>query len=339
MKRLRLFASNTSGAIDRTYSRFPVRIGRHPQNELQIVDPRISRFHAQFDCESGVLVYRDVGSQNGTVVMDGVSGRVLRVVRGADVPAPDGRLAVLIGGVRLQARLEEGEAAELPDAFAPAARGAASAILSVCRLQGEPVSPVHGGAETTLPVLDALLDSLFTVRLGLHADEMEPAAGQDGEPVRRETLSALLAWTQANAIALRCIEHSLQTTRDRDARLLSEGIEAIDVLLRELAPEKLESETKDVCAEWPAARATAVLARYREAHRQLVQRHARRPSGLLGKTFAELYLAQQSNEQDAAASAGPRSGRRARIRARTRADALLATSADTGEQPPSSDSK
>jgi hypothetical protein len=334
MKRLRLFAFDASGVIgDRTYSRFPVRVGRHPQNELQIVDPRVSRFHAHFECESGVLVFRDVESENGTVVLDGDGSG--RVVRSTEVRAPDGRLTVLIGGVRLQARIEEGEASELPEGFAPAARDAARAILSVCPLHGEQTPAPHGGAETIRPVLDALFDSLFMLRLGLHAAEIEPAEQRDEEPPRSETLSALIAWTHANAVALRVVEHALEAAMARDARLLSEGIGAIDALLRELAPEKLERETNDVSTEWPAARATAVLARYREAHRQLAQRHAREPSALLGKTFGELRLAPQSNEMNAAPSAERSSLRRARLRS----EAFRTTSADTGEQPPSSDSK
>jgi hypothetical protein len=54
---------------------------------------------------------------------------------------------------------------------------------------------------------------------------------------------------------------------------------------------------------------------------------------LLGKTFAALHLAQQSNESPAAAPAERSSTRRARLRA----EAFRTTSADTSEQPPSSD--
>ncbi len=333
MKRLRLFAFDASGVIgDRTYSRFPYRAGRHPQNELQIVDPRVSRFHAHSIPTRAFSSSATSSRRTAPIVLDGDdSGRVLR---STEVRAPDGRLTVLIGGVRLQARIEEGEAAELPDAFAPAARDAARAILSVCTLHGEQVAAAHGGSETIRPVVDALFDSLFMLRLGLHAREMEPADQVEGEPPRSEALGALIAWTRANTVALRALERSLEATRVRDARLLSEGIEAIDALLfmQELAPEKLERETTDVSTEWPAARATAVLARYREAHRQLAERHARQPSGLLGKTFAELRLAQQSNE-----CRRPLVERSSSRCARLRLEAFRTTSADAGEHPPSSD--
>ena len=176
MKRLRLLAFSTSGVIERTYSRFPVRVGRHPQNDFQIIDSRVSRFHAQFHCEPDALVLRDVSSQNGTVVTVGPSAAV-QVVRGADVRAPDGRLTVLVGGVRLEATIEDGDATELPDAFAPAVRDAAQAATSACERYQE---RFQGGIDATRPVLDALLDGLLMMRLGIHADETKAAGDRDG---------------------------------------------------------------------------------------------------------------------------------------------------------------
>ncbi|MFA5941613.1 MAG: FHA domain-containing protein [Sinimarinibacterium sp.] len=45
-----------------------VRIGRAPDNEIQLPGTQVSRHHGRIDVESGRLVYRDLGSRNGSVV-------------------------------------------------------------------------------------------------------------------------------------------------------------------------------------------------------------------------------------------------------------------------------
>jgi hypothetical protein len=249
---------------------------------------------------------------------------------------------VLLGGVRLEASIEDGEAADLPDALAPAVRDAGKVILSVCELHRERVSLARAGVETIGPVLDALFDGLLMMRFGLHADEVAPAGDRDGERARKEAASALLEWTHASAVALRLVVQSIEATRLRDACLLSEATEAIDALLRDLAPDKLESETTDVCAEWPAARATAVLARYRSAHRGLAERHARRPSALLGRAFAEVLgrafaevsVTQNANDGNASTSAGHSSQQRGTS---FRSERLQTSNAEPDEHSPSSE--
>lgn len=44
------------------------RIGRHPSNDVQLNDPRISRFHAEIVWQGGWPCLRDLGTVNGTVV-------------------------------------------------------------------------------------------------------------------------------------------------------------------------------------------------------------------------------------------------------------------------------
>jgi len=46
----------------------PFRIGRHPENDLQITDPNVSRFHALVEPKGQGLLLRDLGSKNGTFV-------------------------------------------------------------------------------------------------------------------------------------------------------------------------------------------------------------------------------------------------------------------------------
>ncbi|MGO8999200.1 MAG: FHA domain-containing protein [Polyangiaceae bacterium] len=321
MKRLRLFVFDGSAVVERTYSRLPIRIGRHPRNECQILDPRVSRFHALFDSEGETLVFRDVESQNGTVVLEGALGQILR---GTETRAPGGRLAVLIGGVRVQARLEEHEGSELPETFLPAVRDAARALIGTC--------PRHGDRdpESAQQMVDALFESVLALRVGLQTDEADASSAGECVAKRSEAVASLLQWTQATGIGLRHLEYALGALRDRQGLLLDEAGDAIDALLSELSPERLERETHDVCAEWPAARATAVLARYKEKHRALVQRHASRPSVLLGQAFAEIEM-KRSSDVAAREDAVPRSEKRARL-----AEGLRATSSDTGEHPPSS---
>lgn len=45
-----------------------VRIGRAPDNEIQLPGTRVSRHHGRIDVENGRLMYRDLGSRNGSVV-------------------------------------------------------------------------------------------------------------------------------------------------------------------------------------------------------------------------------------------------------------------------------
>src|SRR3984957_13085698 len=169
MTHLRLFIYEGSEVLDRTYSRFPVRIGRHPRNECQLVDSHISRFHAQIECESGALVVRDVGSENGTLIMEGASGRMLR---GTGARSSDGQLALLLGHGRVLARIEEGEREELPDAFAPAAREAAQALLDACAPYATRVYAGAAGPETLHPVIDALFRNLLRLDSALQGDDL-----------------------------------------------------------------------------------------------------------------------------------------------------------------------
>ena len=46
------------------------RIGRHPEQDLQLMDRLISKEHAEITLKNGVYVIRDIGSRNGTTVND-----------------------------------------------------------------------------------------------------------------------------------------------------------------------------------------------------------------------------------------------------------------------------
>jgi len=50
--------------------RFPVRIGRDPNNEIELADDGVSRRHARLERHGDRTVIMDVGSRNGTLVND-----------------------------------------------------------------------------------------------------------------------------------------------------------------------------------------------------------------------------------------------------------------------------
>lgn len=65
---LKLRITNTANdvCVDRTFTQFPVRIGRNTLNDLCIVDRFVSQFHAVVELRGTDLVLRDLGSSNGT---------------------------------------------------------------------------------------------------------------------------------------------------------------------------------------------------------------------------------------------------------------------------------
>src|SRR5207237_2518903 len=67
---LRLRVTNTQDrtAIERTFDRFPVRIGRNPLNDFQLDSPFVSQFHAVLELNGNQLMLRDLGSKNGTML-------------------------------------------------------------------------------------------------------------------------------------------------------------------------------------------------------------------------------------------------------------------------------
>lgn len=67
---LRLAITNTESntRVERVFVRLPVRIGRNPLNDLNIIDRFISQFHAVLEVQGSTLLLRDLGSSNGTRV-------------------------------------------------------------------------------------------------------------------------------------------------------------------------------------------------------------------------------------------------------------------------------
>jgi type VI secretion system protein ImpI len=70
---LRLRVTNTTDGtfFERTFDRFPVRIGRNPLSDLQLDFPYVSQFHVILELQGQQLMLRDLGSRNGTFVRSG----------------------------------------------------------------------------------------------------------------------------------------------------------------------------------------------------------------------------------------------------------------------------
>ncbi|HEY4118418.1 MAG TPA: type VI secretion system-associated FHA domain protein [Byssovorax sp.] len=63
----RVFDTQANQQFERTFERFPVRIGRNQLNDLSIERPYVSQFHAAFDVRDRQIFVRDLGSTNGTL--------------------------------------------------------------------------------------------------------------------------------------------------------------------------------------------------------------------------------------------------------------------------------
>lgn len=64
----RVVDSQANQALDATFERFPVRIGRNQINDLHIDRPYVSQFHAAIDLRDRQILVKDLGSTNGTIV-------------------------------------------------------------------------------------------------------------------------------------------------------------------------------------------------------------------------------------------------------------------------------
>ena len=72
--KLRITNTRDNSVIERTFDRFPVRIGRNQLNDMMLDFPFVSQFHAVLELTNGALMLRDLGSKNGTLLRG--TGRV-----------------------------------------------------------------------------------------------------------------------------------------------------------------------------------------------------------------------------------------------------------------------
>ncbi len=135
---IRLATSEASQAIF-SFSSFPVRLGRNPQNEVHVDMGFVSEWHGVFEQTGRGMEYRDLGSTNGTEV------------GGARIPTNkailvDGETTLTIGLLRLTIRHDIGP--KDPDGAVPAPSPA----------RPDPTAPPR--AKTTPPQRDATQENV-----------------------------------------------------------------------------------------------------------------------------------------------------------------------------------
>lgn len=115
--KLRITNTVNNTCVDRTFTRFPVRIGRSALNDLNILDRFVSQFHAVVELHENELMLRDLGSSNGTKVGNG------RAPAHEPTPLAPHKNAFGIGPLVVEARIVEVEEEEepAPQTLGPAA--------------------------------------------------------------------------------------------------------------------------------------------------------------------------------------------------------------------------
>jgi pSer/pThr/pTyr-binding forkhead associated (FHA) protein len=200
MTHLRLFVCDGTEVAEQTFSRFPIRIGRHPQNECQLHDVSVSRFHVQVDSGSRGITLRDLGSRNGTVILEGPSNRRLQ---GASDRFGDS-VRFVVGNVHVLARLEDETPNAIPDEVVRVLRDASADLFRACVRRG---FPNETGVRN---IFDALYRNLFSVRTALQSsDASEDPVYPEPMAARSEPVAAMLKWAQTTSVALRLLEHAL----------------------------------------------------------------------------------------------------------------------------------
>jgi type VI secretion system protein ImpI len=121
--KLRITNTVNNSCVDRTFTRFPVRIGRSTLNDLNILDRFVSQFHAVVELHGDELMLRDLGSSNGTKVGSA------RAPAHEPTPLAPHKNAFGIGPLVIEARIvevaeEEEEEEPAPQTLGPAALNA-----------------------------------------------------------------------------------------------------------------------------------------------------------------------------------------------------------------------
>jgi pSer/pThr/pTyr-binding forkhead associated (FHA) protein len=150
----------------------PVSIGREDDNNIQLNDDRVSRFHAKLQVDSGKVILTDLDSTNGTRV----NGHPIqmRVLQAGDVLSI-GRCMLVVGDVH--------------------AEGSTSNSKSVDKLESSTAQVGSDAAEAVVEELDFLSPPTATnPEDGELFPHGAPEAPRDLRPLQRAQLSDLLAY-------------------------------------------------------------------------------------------------------------------------------------------------
>ncbi|WP_437226980.1 FHA domain-containing protein [Planctomicrobium sp. SH661] len=165
----------------------PLTIGREEDNDVQLNDERISRFHAKVQEDSGRLILTDLESTNGTRV-NGHPVR-LRVLRNGDLIMV-GRCVLLMGGPeelkKLKSRLRQFPRTD--DSSFESATDSSGPILEASELNlafpdGPPPVPSQLSPLQTAELAD-LLEYLRTELVNLISMPVEELRTSEGDFIR-----------------------------------------------------------------------------------------------------------------------------------------------------------
>jgi len=165
----------------------PLTIGREEDNDIQLNDERISRFHAKVQEDGGRVILTDLESTNGTRV-NGHPVR-LRILRSGDLIMV-GRCVLLLGGQeeleKLRERLRcspQTRQAAVESATEAFGQGLDASDLSVAFPDGAPPLPGSLSPVQTAELVD-LLEYLRTELMSLMSLPIDEFHTSEGEFVR-----------------------------------------------------------------------------------------------------------------------------------------------------------
>ncbi|GAC1454378.1 MAG: hypothetical protein PVSMB1_03450 [Gemmatimonadaceae bacterium] len=194
MKIVRLRVSEPLGTCERVHY-LPVRIGGHPQNDCQLVDPAISRFHLELGWSHDRFVLRDLGARDSVHVR--VAGEMHKL-RAGELTSASREIEFAIAGVWVQARVEERRVHHI----AEAAQQAVEELLEACAQ-----AATCGDQSDTRRVLAALGRGALALRDSLQAERERPDPASSNS--QDEVPAALIRWAQASIAAFGVLEELL----------------------------------------------------------------------------------------------------------------------------------
>jgi len=199
---VRLFVSEPLGRCERVRYRFPLRIGRDPRNDFQLVHPAVAQFHVELDRRADVFVLRDVGVRNDVLVR---VGGEMRDLRGRELSTAADEIEFAIAGMWLRACVEVSTAHPIGER----ALQAAEDILTACRQ-----SLGEAGDDTALRALVAVKLGAVALRRWLKAELDHTEAQRSTLPA--DVVSGLMHWAQALIGAVDLARAALDGRNDSD---------------------------------------------------------------------------------------------------------------------------
>ena len=324
---LRVTDSRSGAVLDRTFERFPIRIGRSALSDLQLDFGFISQFHAVIERGDGTVFVRDLGSRNGMIV----AGQRATPHQRIELDAQN--LAFEIGPLRFQGMLgmtdkrvgSEPTAVMMALSEDPANRDATQvweafvaqppqqrvrdprdvalqALRHLARTYVPDAGPLDDAESVVRFVsklkqsLDLFFGAFIPLRDGarqiqLHEtseyDDPEWAAIANAKSVN-EIASRTLDWRTPSTEALRAIQNTFADFVIHQVAVVDGVVRGVRVLFRELSPASIEARAEKKMF----GRDGAVLRAYVERYKQLVDEGGSALTSVFGEHFVRAYRQQ-----------------------------------------------